>query len=218
MCAIKALVFDFDGLILDTETAQINAWESVHRKYGVPFERENFLSVIGGATHTFDPMDAFRQYRELPLEKVEKDILERHRALVEREPILPGVIGCLNFARKQRLRIGMASSSPHEWVDNHLKRLGLFGSFEAIFCRGDVPRAKPWPDLYLAVTEALGVSGPETLVLEDSFNGSLAAKRAGLWCVVIPNASTEHHDFPHADLVLDSLADLDPAELIARFP
>jgi len=99
----------------------------------------------------------------------------------------------------------VASSSHHRWVDGHLARLGLLDSFEAVLCAGDVPRAKPFPDLYQAACDALGVSPSVALALEDSPNGIRAAKDAGLYCIAIPNPMTSRLDLSHADRIRDSL-------------
>ena len=106
------------------------------------------------------------------------------------------------------LKVGLASSSTSDWVRGHLDRLGILESFDCIRCRDHVANAKPEPDLYLSVLECLGVSASEAIAIEDSPNGVLAAKRAGLRCVAIPNSITGQLDLSQADLVLDSLADV----------
>ena len=112
------------------------------------------------------------------------------------------------------LRLGVASSSTNEWVKGHLARLGILESFDCIRCRDDVANAKPEPDLYLAVLECLGVRASEAIAIEDSPNGVLAAKRAGLRCVAIPNSITAQLDLGQADLLLGSLDEVTLAELL----
>jgi beta-phosphoglucomutase-like phosphatase (HAD superfamily) len=114
------------------------------------------------------------------------------------------------------LKLGVASSSTSDWVKGHLARLGILERFDCIRCRDDVPNAKPEPDLYLAVLECLGVRASEAIAIEDSPNGLLAAKRAGLRCVAIPNSITANLDLGEADLLLDSLADVSLAELLEK--
>lgn len=108
-------------------------------------------------------------------------------------------------AKRLGLGIGLASSSTHEWVDAHLARLGLLERFDVVRCRDDVATAKPEPDLYLSALELLGVGPSEAIALEDSPNGVLAAKRAGIFCVAVPNTLTRQLPLPNANLILESL-------------
>ena len=114
------------------------------------------------------------------------------------------------------ITLGVASSSSRAWVEGHLERLGLLERFHAVRCADDVPQVKPDPALYRAVLDATGVRAADAVALEDSPNGVLAAKRAGLACVAVPNALTARLDLRHADLLLGSLAELPLAELLTR--
>jgi HAD superfamily hydrolase (TIGR01509 family) len=129
---------------------------------------------------------------------------------------LPGVVRHLEEARAMALKLGVASSSTSDWVRGHLARLGILESFDCIRCRDDVTNAKPEPDLYISVLECLGVRASEAIAIEDSPNGVLAAKRAGLRCVAIPNSITAGLDLGQADLILGSLAELTLAELLSK--
>jgi beta-phosphoglucomutase-like phosphatase (HAD superfamily) len=106
------------------------------------------------------------------------------------------------------VRIGLASSSSCDWVQNHLTRLGLIGYFDSLRARDDVVLAKPDPALYLSVVSDLGVPPHQALALEDSPNGIRAAKLAGLYCVAVPNHLTSQLDLDEADLRLTSLAEI----------
>ena len=134
-----------------------------------------------------------------------------------RLPILPGVVKLFDDAKAAGLKLGLASNSEHWWVDGHLKRLGLFARFDFIACREDAPSPKPEPDLYKLVLNRFGLRGHEAIAFEDSHTGSLAAKRAHLWTVAVPNESTAHHDFAHADLQVSSLAEVTVAGLMEKF-
>jgi HAD superfamily hydrolase (TIGR01509 family) len=137
--------------------------------------------------------------------------------LLLQQPVLPGILALLDSARATGLSVGLASNSPHDWVEPHLARLGLFEYFEFIACREDVRSPKPEPDLYKLVLNKFGARGYEGIAFEDSHAGSLAAKRANLWAVAVPNESTAHHDFAHVDLRLSSLADITLDGLTKRF-
>jgi HAD superfamily hydrolase (TIGR01509 family) len=130
--------------------------------------------------------------------------------------LLPGVVEHLDAARAAGLKVGVASSSSRDWVMGHLVRLGILDRFDCLRCRDDVANVKPEPDLYVAVLECLGVAASEAIAIEDSPNGVLAAKRAGLRCVAIPNSITARLDLGQADVVLGSLAEVTLAELLRR--
>ena len=212
---IRALVFDFDGLILDTELSLIDAYDAVHADHGVAFDRERFRRNVGHADYIFDPWHAFDA-------KADREALEFERRRRNRErdhllPVLPGVVTLLDAARDAGLRLGVASNSGHPHVEGHLGRLGLLDRFEFVACREDVPSPKPEPDLYRLVLNRFGLTGNAAIAFEDSHTGALAARRANLWTVAVPNGSTADHDFSHASLVVPSLAEVRLAELMAKF-
>lgn len=212
---IRALILDFDGLILDTETALIDAYADVHAAHGVPFDRRHLLGAVGHATVGFDPWQAFPR-------PVDREQLEAERRVRNRErdlalPVLPGVLALLDDARTRGLQVGLASNSVRAHCEGHLERLGLLERFAFLACRGETPAPKPEPDLYRRVLQQFGLRGHEAIAFEDSQTGVLAARRANLHVVAVPGATTGHHDFRRADLVLASLADCPLADLMARF-
>jgi putative hydrolase of the HAD superfamily len=212
---IRALIFDFDGLILDTETPLVRAWSQVHADAGLEFDVRAGQQIIGHADIPFDPWSAFGPDADVAqLETA----FQRHKEVIVREqPILPGVIDLLEFALSRGLQLAVASNSDHRHVDGHLARLKLDAYFKTTVCRDDVKNPKPAPDVYLAACTQLGVSPIESVALEDSAPGHAAAHAAGLRVVVVPNPSTRHNTFPFASLQLESLADLTPFALFQRF-
>jgi HAD superfamily hydrolase (TIGR01509 family) len=212
---IRALVFDFDGLILDTETSLIDAGELIHRRAGRPFDRRLAHEAVGRAGLHYDPWAAFGAGADRPA--LEAELRRLNGEILRRQPILPGVRDYLRQAQALGLLLGVASNSGHEHVEGHLTRLGLVGCFDHVRCIEDVPAGKPEPHLYRAVVEKFGVTGREAIAFEDSEHGAHAAKRAGLWCVAVPGPSSLHHDLAHADLQLPSLAHCPLPELLARF-
>jgi HAD superfamily hydrolase (TIGR01509 family) len=212
---IRALIFDFDGLILDTESSLIGAYGDIHARHGIPFDRRQFLQSVGHADYSFDPWHAFEK-------RADRAALEAERRQCNRErdrhlPILPGIVALLDAAKAASLSIGLASNSTHLHVEGHLTRLGLLERFSFLACREDVPSPKPEPDLYRLVLNRFGLGAKEAIAFEDSQTGILAAHRAGLWTVAVPNESTAHHDFARAHLRLTSLADRTLASLVAHF-
>lgn len=211
---LKALVFDFDGLILDTETPLIEAYGDIFAEEGMPFDRAEFARQVGHADYAFDPWRGFRP--ELDRTELEERRRRRARARVGEQPLLPGVRELIEAARAEGLRLGIASNSSHEWVEPHLRRLGLHGHFHFFGCRGDAPAPKPEPDIYRLVVNSLGCRTCEALALEDSFAGVRAARRAGLWVMAIPNAATLEHDLDDAHWRIPSMDATNLADLRAR--
>jgi HAD superfamily hydrolase (TIGR01509 family) len=151
-----------------------------------------------------DPGDLHARYRS------ESD------ALILQQPVLPGVMDYLDVARRLGLRLAVASSSPHSWVDTHLARLRLVDRFEAIICQEDVPpgRTKPHPDLFLKALAVLGLKADQAIVFEDSPNGVSAARAAGLFVVSVPNPITSLLKTDGANLTLNSLAQIPLQKLL----
>lgn len=212
---IRALVFDFDGLILDTETPWVDAYSDVHALHGVSFDRDLFMHSVGHVDCPFDPWDGFGAGRDRGALDSEMRFYKQIRILAQ--PILPGVVAMLDEARARGLAVALASNSPRLHCDQHLRRIGLRDRFHFLGCREDVASPKPEPDLYRLAVERLGLQPQEAIAFEDSFAGSLAAKRAGLWCVAVPNPASAHHDFSHVDLRVDSMADVTLEGLIGQF-
>lgn len=216
----EALVFDFDGLILETERPDYQAWREVYQEHGLDLTMDVWGDVIGRGSNYFDPYAALVEQlgRDLDREAVLSRRRVRHAELIAELEILPGVESLVGQAIEAGLRLGVASSSSRRWVTGHLERLGLAPSFSCVRCRDDVTETKPDPELYLAVCACLGVDPRRAVALEDSANGIKAAKAAGLRCVAVPNPMTAGLDLSAADLQLRSLADLPLAELLAQLP
>ena len=218
---MRALLFDFDGLILDTEYASRAGWERLYREHGHELPVDLWATVVGTTHAPFDPMS---HLEELVGEPLERETLNERRyahelALIEAEELRPGIAEYFAAARRLGLKRAIVSSSTRGWVDMHLQRLEEAVGWDAI-CTADrdPARAKPSPTLYLEALEALGASAGEAVAFEDSPNGVLAAKAAGVFCVAVPNEVTRDLglEAAGADLVLDSLADLPPETLFAR--
>ena len=215
---MRALVFDFDGLILDTEIPVLESWQRVYREHGVELPMDTWLETIGTSDHDFDP---FAHLQELVGRPLEREPLQANRilhrdAILHAQHTLPGVREYLAEARQMGLKLAVASSSRRAWVVGHLERLGIHEHWDAVKTADDVERTKPDPALYLAAVSALGVQPAEAVAFEDSRNGVLAAKAAGMWCVAVPARLTLGMDFTEADLVVDSLSAMPLAELLTR--
>jgi beta-phosphoglucomutase-like phosphatase (HAD superfamily) len=205
---IRALVFDFDGLIADTEGPIYQAWAEIYLEQGQELDPGRWSEVVGHSDIPFDPVGELEGLtgRTLDRETVMDAGRRRGRELALVQPTLPGVREWRDEARRRGMSLGVASSSSRAWVTGHLERLQLDG-WDCIRCRDDVAHAKPAPDLYLAAVDCLGVAPGEALAIEDSGPGVAAAKAAGLHCVAVPSWLTAGHDLSPADLIVSSLAE-----------
>ena len=205
---LDALIFDFDGLILDTETPEFNVLQEIYAEYGVELSIEKWGRIIGGSGATsFDAVSDIEHLAGVSIDR--QPLLKRWRneadARIAINDALPGVRDLLDDAQAHGLKLAIASSSPHWWVDSHLKKLGLYERFAHIVCADDVALTKPAPDLFLLAQTKLNVSADRAVIFEDSPNGVRAANAAKIPVVVVPNPVTEQLTFSGEYLRLSSL-------------
>lgn len=214
--SLRALLFDFDGLVLDTETPSFGSWGELYREHGQELTLERWSAAVG----TIGGFDPVAHLEEL-VGPIDRDtVLPRRQArdveLCDDEELRPGVLDYLEEARRRGLVTAIVSSSSRPWVDRHLARLQRAGHFDDIVTAdGELARAKPLPVLYLEALERLGLVAEEAVAFEDSPNGVRAAKAAGLFCVAVPNSVTASLGLDEADLVVPSLAALSFDDLVA---
>lgn len=215
---IQAILFDFDGLILDTETPIFSAWQQIYGEFACSLTVAEYASCLGSSYSAFNPYHDLQKKcgQEILETEIQPRLSTIYNDLIAGNDALPGVRAMLQAARLLGIRTAVASSSNRDWIDRHLTRLGLLSSFEIIRTRDDVAQIKPEPDLFLAALAGLGVGADEAIVLEDSPNGILAARRAGVFAVAVPGPLTCDLHLNDPDLRLDSLADLPLAELLER--
>ena len=215
--AVKALLFDFDGLIVDTESPSLASWRWVYQQHGQELTLDRWSAAVG----TIDGFDPVAHLRELSSEPVRQDVLERRLdhelTLTEAELLRPGIAEYLADAERLGLLKAIVSSASRAWIDLHLGRLERLPGWDAIVTADhDEARAKPRPDLYLEALGLIGVDAADAVAFEDSPNGVRAARAAGIFCVGVPNPVTAGLGLDAADLVVESLADLPLTELLAR--
>lgn len=215
---IRALIFDFDGLILDTETPVFRSWQEFYQSYGGSLDYDQWAQVVGTVStevEHFSRLEAQIGYT-LDRNTLGPQRRQRESELIQSQPILPGVWEVLIEGKQMGLKIGLASSASCQWVVGHLQRLGLLKYFDSVRGKDDVEQVKPDPELFLTVLTDLEVEPHEAVVFEDSPNGIRAAKAAGLLCVAVPNPVTRQYSLAQADLRLESLADLPLQSLLEK--
>lgn len=209
---LKALIFDFDGLILDTETPEVLVWQSIYLEHGFELPVDEWERTVGGyGISNFDAAAQLSLLASGELDPVSLGLRCRREAdeIIHTSAMMPGVMNMIEQAKENGVKVAIGSSSPHSWVDTHAKRLGIFHHFDLIICADDVEpgRTKPNPDIYLKALEQLKVREHQAVVFEDSPNGVLAARRAGIFVVAVPNSLTAKMGVS-GDLTVPSLAGL----------
>jgi len=218
-----AVIFDFDGLILDTETPLYEAWSLTFAAYGLdPIPLDRWATSLGRHDDDplmLDPVQLLRTSlgRVVAVGEVQA-VRRRHRDdLLDSLPIQPGVVTLLDEAEQCGVPVAIASSSPPDWIERHLGPRGLLPRFATMACAGDGVPGKPDPAVYLDACRMIGADPARSLALEDSPNGVTAAKSAEMICVAVPTALGRALDFTHADRVVDSLAHVTIAQLATDY-
>ena len=214
--ATDALILDFDGLILDTESPIFEEWCTAFLARGHELGLDVWQHALG--THgTFDPCAHLAQLtgETFDHEGLRAEIRTRNLVRCEAQPLLPGVRERVEEGRAAGLKTAVASSSTSAWVCGWLERHGILGLFDTVCSREHVARVKPAPDLFLLAATRLEVAPERCLVFEDSPNGIRAARAAGMRCVAVPNPVTRTLPMEGADLVLSSLASRSLSEILA---
>ncbi|MBL9155413.1 MAG: HAD family hydrolase [Verrucomicrobiales bacterium] len=215
---VRALIFDFDGLILDTEVPIYEAWRENYAAHGHDLPLELYVGCVGSDFHRFDPKLHLESLTGGPIDWDQWDEARERRALAIVNALMDpmdGVADRLGEAAALGIPCAVASSSPRSWVEPHLERIGLRQRFVLTRCLDDVSRPKPSPELFLAAAAGLGVDPGEALVFEDSLNGLIAAQAAGMRCVSVPNRVTAGLDLSGATLKIPSLDALDLSAILA---
>ena len=205
--AFAAVIFDFDGLIIDSETPLFDIWQEIYAQHGASLTLEDWQHALG-TQGGFDPYADLctRSGRPVTRARWASWVSREHWRRCETQPLLPGVADRLAEARTIGLKTAVASSSQAAWVRPWLERHDLLDAFDAVCTRDDVTAVKPAPDLFLLAARRLGVPPEACLVFEDSPNGLRAARAAGMWAIAVPNILTQPLEFPPHDLALASLA------------
>lgn len=212
---LRALILDFDGLMVDSEMTEYLAWRETFEREGAGLTVADWLGAVGYVAG-FDPRAHLEKILGRPLDWATLDarrlarLAELHAGL---DHALPGVDALLAQGERLGLALGVASNSTAGWVTAGLDRLGWRGRFQTICTRDDVPRPKPAPDVYVLALQRLGVAARAAVAFEDSQPGVTAAKAAGLYVVAVPNALTRLQDLSLADHRLESLNGLDVTAL-----
>lgn len=214
---IDALVFDFDGLLVDTETASLRVWQYLWRRYGLELDVSTFFAHHGGDVIA----ERYAKLAAAVGPSFDQDAAHHARLEYRQEvhatlELAAGIARWLDEARDLGIRLAVASSSPRDWVVDHLTRVGYLDRFELLACGDEVGTYKPDPGVYLLALRRLGVPAERALAFEDTPHGVAAANAAGLRCVAIPHPHADPAAFSAAARVLTSAADVPLRVVIGR--
>jgi HAD superfamily hydrolase (TIGR01509 family) len=204
---LRAVLFDFDGILVDTEWAIYQAWCRCFEAEGCDLPLSMYTRCIGSDFATWSP----KTYLEELTEKTfDWEVLDRERQKeivheLSDEGVMDGVHELIDVLRTREISIGVVSSSSHHWVDGWLDQLEIRQHFAHVVCRGDAPRIKPAPDLWLEAARRFELPPAQCLAIEDSHNGLISAQEAGMPVWVVPNRVTSVLDFSTAQHRFDSL-------------
>lgn len=202
----QAVIFDFDGLMVESESIAYQVWCEVLGPYGKELTEEIYRNLIG--REPLGSVEYLIEVLDLPLEP--RELLETYwsqrteRVCRDIAPA-PGLLDLLQTLRERGLKLAVASNSPSNYVHAVLEAIDLTDMFSCIRCREDVTRGKPAPDVYLAAAACLEVDPERCLALEDSPLGLQAALNAGMRCIVVPNENLVGEDFSGAQARFESL-------------
>lgn len=192
---LRAIIFDFDGTILDTETTEFRRWEALYREHGRELSLADWQRGVG-TWDAFDPWAGLPDEVRGNCEQVRETLHSGILSDIAAQDLRPGVRELLEAVRPAHLRLALATSSDRDWVTRWLRQHNLLDIFEVMATRYDVARVKPDPELYLLAAHRLGLAPHECLAVEDSLNGATAAVAAGMRVVVAPNEVTASQPFP----------------------
>jgi HAD superfamily hydrolase (TIGR01509 family) len=217
---IAALIFDFDGLMVDTETPAFLSWQRIYAEHGQELTLELWQGTLG-SSHGFDALEHLAGLVRTadPGRAIDRALLAAERQRLKTElstgyGLLPGVADLLAAAAAAGMPCAVASSSSRSWVEGWLHRLNLRERFVTVRTADDVTWTKPDPALFLQAAADLGHPPAACLVLEDSANGIRAARAAGCPVVAVPGPTTHRPSLPQPDLLLERLDAMSLEELL----
>jgi HAD superfamily hydrolase (TIGR01509 family) len=216
-----AVIFDFDGIVLDSETPEYESHRQIYARCGITLTADEWCGVIGTWSEGHDEQ-WFARLCERAAQAPARDeyFAERRRIFDEIVPADPmrGVPELLAALRQAAIPVAIASSAPARWVIGAIERLGIRPLFNAVVTGDEVARRKPAPDVYLEAARRLGADPARSVAIEDSAPGITAARAAGMKAVAIPHWLTERHDLTGADLTVAHAGELTLERLVTLFP
>lgn len=215
---IKAVIFNFGGTVLDTETPRYKSFQQAYREHGLELDWSMYAQCVGTGLQHFNPYEYLLGRMKLPiqLDAFRHSIRSHCSTLEEQEGLRPGVMDALVRGKAMGIKLGLVSTLPRQQLETHMRKWGIAPYFDCIRTGDDAVRLAPDPDLYQQTLRLLGVKPRQAVAIEDSPAGAAAAMQAGLYTVVVPNSTTARMKFGHCHERLASLGELELPELLDR--
>ncbi|MEM3690590.1 MAG: HAD family phosphatase, partial [Candidatus Micrarchaeia archaeon] len=208
---IRAVIFDMDGTLLNSEKLWFYSARKLLRRYGSDLTLKEYIAWVG----RYEGELLKKKVAEVGISKDEEE-LSRERRLIAVEMLKrfklrpdPHLKKLISVLKRKKIILGIATGTNSELTTKFLKKVGLYGKFKCIITADDVKKRKPHPETYLKCAKRLGLKGSEILVFEDSETGVIAAKRAGMSCIAVPNSLSRSHNFSEADLIVRNRSKLE---------
>jgi HAD superfamily hydrolase (TIGR01509 family) len=212
---LKAVILDFDGTILDTETPEYKIWEEIFQEYNQILPLELWVKYIGTTWGSFDPGLYLQElcHVNIDVKEIKSFAREKYLQILDISPLRPGVEELITTLADESIPVALASSSPFHWIKLHLEYRGLLEKFSFISTADDVRVVKPAPDIYINLLNKMMLLPEDVITFEDSPNGIKSAKSAGIFSIAVPNDITMHTDLSDANMIVSSIKDIPFSEL-----
>lgn len=205
---IKAILFDMDGILVDSEPRHFEAHRRALEKFGIEITRDDYIqNGVSGGKRSFYEVMQMKYHKQIDIDEVKKIKKEIYGELIDEIVIFDGVKDVLEECRG-KFRMAVVSNTHLAYIHKTLVHVGIEKYFEVFSSAKDLERGKPFPDVYFDAMKKLGLNASECIAVEDSRSGVEAAKSAGVFCIAIPNEFTKHQDLSNADVIIESIADL----------
>lgn len=206
----RGIIFDFDGVLVDTEVAIYNSWVELYAREGQTLSIATYSPCLGAGYSHWDPGAHLEKLTGKTFDwTVETPARQaRLEADLERSGLMPGAAELMDWCDAQDIAMTVASSSSRRWVAGWLEKLGIYHRFAGVFCRTDGYAVKPNPALFFAAQACLQLPAQDCLIIEDSENGTIAAQNAAIPCCAVPNRMTAAANLSRAAYRASSLPEL----------
>lgn len=214
---IKAMIFDMDGTVVDSNKLDFDAWNKAFKEYEITLEYNDYIKLLGATSE-----EIIRKYLDLEDQDISKFIENKasyFKKNVKEKGLYPmaHIEKLLDQIKKENLQIALATGAQREKLDYMFEMIDLGKYFDVIVTADDVENGKPNPEVFLKAAEKLNVAPSEVIVWEDAEKGVEAAKNGNLYCIAITTTNGGKKGLEKADLIIDSFENIDLKHILNKF-